>query len=389
MTDVHLESRLQERLLAEPASTGDTDALRGHLARLLIEEAPLLPAAQADAVLDAVLRDVVGFGPLEALLADPTVNEIMLNGPGIAYVERAGVLEAVDLGLDASGVEQLAQRVVAPLGLRLDRAAPIADARLADGSRLHAILPPLAPDGPIVTIRRFATRRLGLDDFGATAEAAGFLASAVAEGRNILVAGATSAGKTTALNALGATIGSNERIVTIEETAELQLPCVHVVRLEARPANGEGAGAVSVRDLVRASLRMRPDRIIVGEVRGTEALDMLQALNTGHDGSLCTVHANSPHDALVRLETLALFAASGLPVEAIRRQIVGAIDLVVFVARHGARRRITAIVEVDSAGPDGCAVHALFGFDDAAQLRLIGAARRVPRRAAPSKPVTP
>ena len=242
--------------------------------------------------------EIAGFGPLEPLLADAAVTEVMVNGPGCAYVERAGCLESVALDLDAAGIIRLVERVVAPLGLRLDRSSPMVDARLPDGSRVHAIIPPLAIDGPCVTIRRFGARAIPLDAFGLDTEAAGFLRWCVEAGWNLLVAGGTSAGKTTLLNALSAAIPEGERIVTIEETAELRLAQTHVVRLEARPPNAEGVGAVAVRDLVRAALRMRPDRIVVGEVRGGEALDMLQALNTGHDGSLSTVHANSAVDAL-------------------------------------------------------------------------------------------
>jgi pilus assembly protein CpaF len=277
----------------------------------------------------------------------------MLNGPGRAYVERAGRLVEVDLGLDADAIARLGERIVMPLGLRLDRSSPIADARLADGSRVHAVLPPLAPDGPCLTIRRFAPRPVPLDGFGVGAEAGAFLEAAVRSGRNLLVAGGTSTGKTTLLNALSGAIDARERIVTIEETAELRLRQPHVVRLEARPANAEGVGAVGVRELVRCALRMRPDRIIVGEVRGGEALDMLQALNTGHDGSLSTVHANGTLDALRRLETLVLFAGVALPLPAVRSQIVSAIDGVVFVRRTAnGTRRVDAIAEVEPGRTD-------------------------------------
>jgi pilus assembly protein CpaF len=320
---------------------------------------------------------------LEPILADPEVIEVMLNGPGRAFVERAGRIEAVDLELDAPTIVRLVERVVAPLGLRLDRSSPMVDARLADGSRLHAVIPPLAVDGPAVTIRRFGARAVGLDAFGLEGEPGAFLRDAVAAGWNLLVAGGTSAGKTTLLNALSTAISPAERVVTIEETAELRLRQPHVVRLEARPPNAEGVGGVSVRDLVRAALRMRPDRVVVGEVRGGEALDMLQALNTGHDGSLSTVHANGPDDALARVETLVLMAGLGLPLDAVRAQLAAALDGVVFVTRRrGGERRVETIGEVDAAGGAGRPVlRPLFVRGrDAAELEAVAVPSRPPRR---------
>src|SRR5690349_4398286 len=359
-----LKRAVHTRLLRDGAVARDRDALRDRLAELLHDEAPLVPHADAARLLDELVVEVDGLGPLEPLLADPDVTEIMVNGPGRAYVERRGQIEPVALALDADDIVRLAQRIVAPLGLRLDRSAPIADARLADGSRLHAVLPPLAPDGPCVTIRRFAPRPLTLADFGVRAAAAEFLAACVHGGWNVLVAGATSAGKTTLLNVLSGAIDARERIVTIEETAELRLVQSHVVRLEGRPANSEGVGAVTVRSLVRASLRMRPDRLVVGEVRGAEALDMLQALNTGHDGSLCTVHANSALDALARLETLALFADVGLPPVAVRAHVVAALDAVVFVARGASgQRRVDHVVEIVPSSTRRFAVRPLLERD--------------------------
>ncbi len=351
--DRQLRQRVHRRLLASGAvveldGPGRALAVRARLAELLREEAPLLPAARFERVLAELTHEVSGLGPLEPLLADPDVTEVMLNGPGRAFVERRGRLEAVAVDLDEAAIVRLVERVVAPLGLRLDRASPMVDARLADGSRLHAVIPPLAVDGPTVTIRRFGARAIPLEAFGLDGHASGFLHDAVVAGWNLLVAGGTSAGKTTLLNALSSAIPSQERIVTIEETAELRLRQPHVVRLEARPPNAEGAGGVSVRDLVRAALRMRPDRIVVGEVRGGEALDMLQALNTGHDGSLCTVHANGLYDALSRVETLVLMAGVGLPLAAVRAQLAAAVDAVVFVARPAGTgaRRLEAIGEV-------------------------------------------
>jgi pilus assembly protein CpaF len=337
--------------LEEPQGPARLLAVRTRLAELLRDEAPLLSPARFERLLRELTDEVAGLGPLEPLLADPEVTEVMLNGPGRAYIERAGRIEQVALDLDAVAIVRLVERVVAPLGLRLDRASPMVDARLADGSRLHALIPPLALDGPCVTIRRFRTRPVDLDAFGVTGVAGAFLRWAVGAGWNLLVAGGTSAGKTTLLNSLSAAIPAGERIVTIEETAELRLVQPHVVRLEARPPNAEGAGAVSVRDLVRTALRMRPDRVVVGEVRGGEALDMLQALNTGHDGSLSTVHANGPVDVLPRLETLVLMAGVGLPLRAVRSQIGAAVDAVVHVARHTAgARRVEAIAEVVNGG---------------------------------------
>jgi pilus assembly protein CpaF len=314
------------------------------------------------------VTSTLGAGALDALLGDPEVTEILLNGGGGAYVERRGRLEAVAVGLDEEGVRRMVERIIAPLGLRLDRASPMVDARLPDGSRLHAILPPVAVDGPCVAIRRFGTGRRRLGDFGLGAGGEALLRWVVDAGWNLLLSGGTGAGKTTLLTVLAGELPPDQRIVTIEETAELALGQPHVVRLEARPANAEGAGAVPVRALVRAALRLRPDRLIVGEVRGEEAFDLLQALNTGHRGSLCTVHANGPAEALARLESLVLLAGTGLPVDAIRGQIRSSIDAVVHVARRpDGRRAVEAIAEL--SGPTGLRVLYPGGPDLAAPTR--------------------
>ena len=367
--DRALKERVHRRLMAaggviELDAPGRALAVRAHLAELLRDEAPLLAGARHERLLAELTDEVSGLGPLEPLLADPEITEVMLNGPGRSFVERAGQLEPVPLDLDGAAIVRLVERVVAPLGLRIDRGSPMVDARLADGSRLHAVIPPLAIDGPTLTIRRFGARPVPLDAFGLDGGAAGFLRAAVRAGWNVLVAGGTSAGKTTLLNALSGAIPAGERVVTIEETAELRLRQPHVVRLEARPPNAEGAGGVSVRDLVRAALRMRPDRIVVGEVRGGEALDMLQALNTGHDGSLSTVHANGLADVLPRLETMVLMAGIDLPVRAIREQVSSAVDLIVQQARlKDGTRRIVAISEVLGMEGDVVTMQDLFLYD--------------------------
>ena len=379
-----LKQRVHARLLRSPTMV-EVDGpdrhrvVRAHLAELLRDEEPLLPSARFDHLLAELTDEVAGLGPLEPLLADPEITEVMVNGPGHAYVERAGRLEPVALALDSTGIIRLVERVVAPLGLRIDRSSPMVDARLPDGSRLHAVIPPLAIDGPCVTIRRFGARAVPIEAFEVGADAAEFLRWAVVAGWNVVVAGGTSAGKTTLLNALSAAIPSGERVVTIEETAELRLAQSHVVRLEARTANAEGAGGISVRELVRTALRMRPDRVVVGEVRGGEALDMLQALNTGHDGSLSTVHANGAPDALARLETLVLLSGVGLPLAAVRAQLGAALDAVVYVARRaGGVRRVEAIAEV-LAGEDRCSTRALYAWRDGA-LVPVSSPTRPPRR---------
>jgi pilus assembly protein CpaF len=288
----------------------------------------------------------VGLGPLEPLLADPDVTEVMVNGPGPVWIERRGSVEATAVRVDNDTIELLVERVVAPLGLRADRTSPLVDARLPDGSRVNVIIPPLAIDGPCITIRRFGLRAIPLHEL-CSPDVAELLRSAVAHRANVIVSGGTGAGKTTLLNALAAAIPDGERIVTVEDAAELRLPGRHVVRLEARPANADGVGAVSVRVLVRNALRMRPDRIVVGEVRGAEALDMLQAMNTGHEGSLSTCHANSPADALRRVETMVLMGDVDLPLAAVRDQLASALDLVVHVARGAdGSRRVVAVAEV-------------------------------------------
>jgi pilus assembly protein CpaF len=343
-----LAERVHARLLATGAGS-DVDGLRSDAERLARAEAPLLAGDAVRRVVDAVAARVRGLGPLDPLLADPEVSEVMVNGPGAVWVERAGRLERVDLTLDAATTAHLIERVVGPLGLRVDRAAPLVDARLPDGSRVNAVVPPLAVDGPCLTIRRFVARRVVLDEV-CPPGVAPLLAWAVRARLNVLVSGGTGAGKTTLLNALAAEIPAGERVVTVEDAAELQLPRDHVVRLEARPASAEGAGEVPVRDLVRNALRMRPDRIVVGECRGPEALDMLQAMNTGHEGSLSTCHANGPADALRRLETMVLMGSVALPLAAVREQVDAALDLVVQVARRPGGSR--AVVELAELAPE-------------------------------------
>jgi pilus assembly protein CpaF len=300
----------------------------------------------------AIVNDVVGLGPIDQFLADPDVSEIMVNSLDYIYVERRGVIERTTAQfMSVEHLRRVVERIVGDVGRRIDESSPMVDARLPDGSRVNAIVPPLAVDGPALTIRKFAADPFQVDDligFGTlTAEVAELLDAVVRAGLNILVSGGTGTGKTTLLNVVSSFIPASERIVTIEDAVELQLRQPHVIRLESRPPNIEGRGEVTVRDLVRNSLRMRPDRIIVGEVRGAEALDMLQAMNTGHDGSISTIHCNSPRDAFSRLETMVLMTGFDLPSRAIRDQIAAAIDLVVHLDRlPDGTRQVTQITEV-------------------------------------------
>jgi pilus assembly protein CpaF len=343
----------------EAAASGERpNAELGEQVRDLIDaEAALLGTEQREALVARVLRDTVGLGPLEDLLADPTVEEVMVNGPHQVYVERRGRIEPVEAGFaDEEELRNAIERILAPLGRRIDELSPMVDARLADGSRVNAVIPPLAIDGPALSIRRFGASRPGphelVESGSLTEPQLELLEQAVGARRSILVSGGTGSGKTTLLGALSSFVAADERLVTIEDAAELRLQRRHVVRLESRPAGVEGRGEVTIRDLLRNSLRMRPDRIVIGEVRGVEALDLLTALNTGHRGALSTIHANSPADALARLETLALMAGLGLPHEAIATQVRRGIDLVVHLERFtDGSRRVTEIAEV--AGPAG------------------------------------
>jgi len=332
------------------ASSGDQRALLRSLAR---DRDPLLPGVAVDAVVERVRARVDGLGPLEPLLADPSVDEVMVNGGGEVWIERHGRLECTSVQVDEPTALALIERIVAPLGLHVDRSSPLVDARLPDGSRVNAVVRPLAVDGPCLTIRRFGARAIDLAEVAHPGTAA-LLAWSVRARANLVVCGGAGAGKTTLLNALAAEIPDADRVVTIEDAAELRLPGRHVVRLEARPASAEGSGEVRIRDLVRNALRMRPDRIVVGEVRAGEALDMLQAMNTGHEGSLSTCHANSPADALRRLETLVLMGDVALPLAAVREQVRSAIDLVVQISRRpDGGRRVTAVAEVATRGEAG------------------------------------
>ncbi|MDX6230881.1 MAG: pilus assembly protein CpaF [Frankiales bacterium] len=326
--------------------------VRQTLQTLLEREETPLSVSDRTRVSQEVADDILGYGPLEPFLRDPEVTEIMVNGPDQIYVEIGGrVSPAAAAFADAGHLRRTIEKIVGRVGRRVDEASPMVDARLPDGSRVNAVVPPVALDGAMLTIRKFATDPLterDLIDFGTMSPASWRFIEACVRGRmNVLIAGGTGSGKTTTLNVLSSAIPGYERIVTIEDAAELQLHQDHVLRLESRPANIEGRGEISIRDLVRNSLRMRPDRIIVGEVRDGAALDMLQAMNTGHDGSLSTVHANSPRDALARLETMVLMAGIELPVRAIREQVASALDLIVHQQRlKDGSRRITQITEV-------------------------------------------
>ena len=348
-----LRARLVEQRRAEAAAGGKGEEDFGDSVRALVErDAAVLPQRQREQIAERIIRDSVGLGPLEVLLADPAVEEVMVNGPGRVYVERRGLLEPTEVAFESEEeLRNAIERILAPLGRRVDELSPMVDARLADGSRVNVVIPPLAIDGPALSIRRFGASRPGPDELVSlgtlSREQRGLLSEAVASRRSILVSGGTGSGKTTLLNALSSFIAAEERVVTIEDAAELRLQQPHVVRLESRPAGVEGRGEVTIRDLLRNALRMRPDRIVIGEVRGVEALDLLTALNTGHDGALSTVHANSAADALSRVETLALMAGVGLPHEAVAEQVRRGIDLVVHLQRRpGGARRVTEIAEV-------------------------------------------
>ena len=346
---VILRSRLGQRRRADAAAGRAAGELAQTIAELVESEAALLSPARRRELIELITRDTVGLGPLEELLADPEVEDVLVNGHAEVYVERRGRIERTDACF--AGEEDLRdaiERILAPLGRRVDELSPMADARLRDGSRVNVVIPPLAVDSPVLSIRRFAGQRPDLArmvELGTlTAELSELLVEAMAARESLLVCGGTGSGKTTMLNALSAFIDPTERVVTIEDAAELRLSLPHVVRLESRPPSVEGRGEVTIRDLLRNALRMRPDRIVIGEVRGPEALDLLVALNTGHSGALSTVHANSPEDALRRLETLVLMAGVGLPHSVVAEQVSRGIDLVVHMGRgpEGSRLVLSA-----------------------------------------------
>jgi pilus assembly protein CpaF len=378
---VKLKSKIHEELVAavEPSLlTGAEDpAKKQELERKLTEivgeiieeEAPHLTGTERQRITTDIIDEVMGFGPITPLLNDPTISEVMVNGPKQVYVERSGRLEITDVAFrDDAHVMHIIEKIVAPLGRRIDESMPMVDARLPDGSRVNAIIPPLSLNGPVITIRKFAADPFTVEDligFGTlTPDIAEFLQACVQVRLNIVVSGGTGSGKTTLLNVLSSFIPPDERIVTIEDAAELQLRQDHVVSLESRPPNIEGKGAIAIRDLVRNALRMRPDRIVVGEVRGGEALDMLQAMNTGHDGSLTTGHANTPRDMLSRLETMVLMAGMELPVRAIREQISSAIDLIVQTSRlRDGSRKIVQVTEVQGMEGEIITLQDIFAFE--------------------------
>jgi pilus assembly protein CpaF len=374
-----LKTSIHKRIIEELKDLASADSensqeelapkIEGMVLEQLEAEANSIPRLDRLRIAKEICDDAVAFGPITPLLNDPEITEIMVNGPDKIYVEKKGKIELTDLFFRNSGhVMQIIEKIVAPLGRRIDESMPMVDARLPDGSRVNAIIPPLSLKGPAITIRKFFKDPLTIDNlinFGTiTPQIAGFLEACVKARLNILVSGGTGSGKTTTLNVLSSFIPNDERIVTIEDAAELQLRQEHVITLESRPSNIEGKGAVSIRDLVRNTLRMRPDRIIVGEVRAGEALDMLQAMNTGHDGSLTTGHANSPRDIISRLETMVLMAGMELPVRAIREQISSAIDLIVQQTRlRDGSRRITHITEVLGMEGDTIVLQDIFKFE--------------------------
>ncbi len=368
-----IHSKLVDKLDLTHVGEFEGDVLRREI-RLVVEhlcdtENTFLNRAERERLVDEVLDETFGLGPLEILLKDPAISEIMINGPKAVFVENSGTLEKTKVTFrDDKHLMQIIDRIVSKVGRRVDEVCPMVDARLQDGSRVNAIIPPLALDGPSVTIRRFGSNPLKLEDLlnykSMTPEMVMLLEGAMKSRLNIIISGGTGSGKTTLLNTLSSFISNEDRIVTIEDAAELQLQQSHIVRLETRPPNIEGKGRISATDLVRNCLRMRPDRIIIGECRGAETLDMLQAMNTGHDGSLTTCHANTPRDAIARLETMIMMGGYDLPIRAMRTQIASAVDLIVQVNRlSGGPRKVTAITEVMGMEQDTIVMQDIFTYN--------------------------
>ncbi len=379
----HLRQKVQDALLLHLGNRiGDPDVDDDELKkmaviemqRVLEDEGIPLSEDERERLVDVIAADLLGYGCIQPLLVDEAVSEIMVNGTKSIYIEKNGKLQVADINFaDEPSLRKVINRIVAPLGRRIDESSPMVDARLPDGSRVCAVIPPLAVDGSSLTIRKFAAKKFTAEDLiekgSASVESLYMIAACVHAKMNILVSGGTGSGKTTLLNVLSSFIPDGDRILTIEDVVELQMRQHHVVRLETRPGNSEGKGEISIRDLVKNALRMRPDRIVVGECRGGEALDMLQAMNTGHAGSLSTLHANSPRDAMTRLETMVLMAGIEFPIQAIRQQIAGAVDLVVQIGRlRDGTRRVTQICEIGEVKGDHVEVIPIFDFDYSAGL---------------------
>jgi pilus assembly protein CpaF len=376
-TEREWKARIYERLL-KVLDLSLLGSLEEHAARsqireittrLLLEESAPLSLAQRQFVTRRIEDEVMGHGPLEPLLADPTVSDILVNGPHKVYIERHGKLELTEVRFnDDAHLMNIIDRIVSAVGRRVDESSPMVDARLKDGSRVNVIIPPLALDGPMMSIRRFAVELFKAEDLirlGTINESMAMVLQAIVHGRlNVVISGGTGAGKTTLLNIVSGFVPVTERVVTIEDSAELQLQQPHVVRLETRPPNIEGKGQIAQRDLVRNALRMRPERIIIGEVRGAEALDMLQAMNTGHDGSLTTVHANSPRDALSRIETMVSMSGISFPMRALRAQMASAINVVIQVARdEDGKRRVVSLQEINGMEGEVITMSEIFAFE--------------------------
>jgi pilus assembly protein CpaF len=370
---VRIHQQLVERLDMQGMRALAPEVVRQEVRQLIRElcqsEKGLLSSQEQERLMDEVMDETFGLGPLETLLKDPTVSDIMINKFDRVYVERRGRIELSDVRFrDNAHLRQIIDRIVGAVGRRIDETQPMCDARLADGSRVNAIIPPLALDGPAMSIRRFGSKPLQLEDLirhGAFPPAVmDFLAAAVQARCNIIISGGTGSGKTTLLNCLSRYIPAEERVITIEDAAELQLQQPHVVRLETRPPNTEGRGEVTARDLVKNCLRMRPDRVIIGECRGAETLDMLQAMNTGHDGSMTTIHANNPRDAMSRLEVMVSMAGFDIPPKALRTQVASAVNLIIQANRLvGGKRKVTRVTEICGMEGDNVQMHDLFTFE--------------------------
>ncbi len=373
---VDLKSRVQNRLVAELDPSTDVtrteevrQTIRQMYETILEEERIVLSRVEKERLFEQIVAEILGLGPLEPLLSDETITEIMVNGPKKIFIERRGKIERVNTAFESNEhLMRIIERIVAPLGRRIDESSPLVDARLKDGSRVNAVIPPVSLVGPTLTIRKFFKRPLSVEDLirlgSVTEEAIEFMKACVISKLNVVVSGGTGTGKTTFLNVLSGFIPAEDRIITIENAAELQLRQEHVVTLESRPPNIEGKGEITIRDLVINALRMRPDRIVVGECRGGEALDMLQAMNTGHDGSMTTLHANNTRDALSRLETMVLMAGMELPHRAIREQVASAIDVIIQLERmRDGSRRVVAITEIQGMEGDVITTADIFKFE--------------------------